>query len=157
MDEKKIRDDVVRFLKENSVIVVATSYKDNPKVSPVYFVSDDDLNFYFATKRKTEKYIDASLNSRVAFVVGVGPEHISVQGHGRIEMVVNEGERERIVGLLTGKQNLLGIIKRPIDELVGLRESYKVVFKIVPDEMYFMNLDSRKHSETISDELIKII
>jgi nitroimidazol reductase NimA-like FMN-containing flavoprotein (pyridoxamine 5'-phosphate oxidase superfamily) len=157
MDGNKVREDVIRFLKENSTAVVATSYKDDPKVSTVYFVSDDDLNFYFLTKRKTSKYLNASLNPKASFVVGTGPLHISVQSHGRIDIIVNDAEKERIVSLLVGKQNLLGVKLWPIDELQNYNDSNKVLFKIVPDELYYMNLDSEKHKDSISDEFIKVI
>lgn len=157
MDGNKLKEDVIRFLQESSTSALATSFKDDPKVSTVYFVSDDDLNFYFATKRKTSKYLNASLNPRASFVVGMGPDHISVQAHGRIDLIVNDEERERVLNLLVGKQNLLGVKVWPIDQMNNFKESYKVIFKIVPDELYFMNLDSEKHKESISDDFIKII
>jgi general stress protein 26 len=157
MDRKQQIDDVIRFLQENSTAVVATAYKNDPKVSTVYFVSDDDLNFYFATKRKTSKYINASLNPKASVVVGTGPEHISVQAHGEIELVVNEVEYERVINLLVGKQNLKGVKVWPIDELKNYRDSHKVIFKIIPDELFFMNLDAEKHKDSQSDKFIKII
>lgn len=157
MDGKKVREHVIRFLQENSTAVVATSFKDDPRVSTVYFVSDDDLNFYFATKRKTVKYLNASLNPKAAFVVGTGPEHISVQAHGRVDIVVNETEKSQILDLLVGKQHLLGVKIWPIDEMSKLENGEKVLFKIVPDELQFMNLDSYKYRESISDDFIKII
>ncbi len=157
MDEEKAREDVIRFLKENSTAVVATSYKDDPKVSTVYFVTDDDLNFYFVTKRKTSKYLNASLNPKASFVVGTGPEQISVQAHGRVDIIVNEVEKERIMNLLVGKQNLLRVKIWPIEELENYRDSGKVLFKIIPDELFYMNLDSEDYKESMSDEFIKII
>lgn len=157
MDEKKVREDVVRFLQENSTAALATSFKDDPKVSTVYFVSDDELNFYFVTKRKTSKYLNASLNPKASFVVGTGPEHISVQAHGRIEIIVNDAERERVINLLVGKQNLMGVRLWPIDEIDRYEGSHKVLFKIVPDEMFYMNLDDEKYKESMRDDFIKVI
>lgn len=157
MDQNKLKEDIIRFLQESSTAVVATSYKNEPKVSTIYFVSDEELNFYFATKRKTSKYINASLNPKAAIVVGTGPEHVSVQAHGRVELIVDEEERERILNLLVGKQNLKGVRIWPIDELKNFKESYKVIFKIIPDELFFMNIDSERHKESISDQFVKII
>lgn len=157
MDENKLREDVIRFLQENSTAALATSFKDDPRVSTVYFVSDDNLNFYFATKRKTSKYINASLNPNASIVVGTGPEHISVQAHGKVELIVDDVERERILNLLIGKQNIKGVRVWPIDEMKNFKQSYKVIFKVVPDELFYMNLDGSKHGETVSEEFIKII
>jgi len=157
MDNKDLKKDVLLFLQENSTAVVATAYKNRPRVSTVYFFVDEDFNFYFATKRKTSKYINLSLNPEVSFVVGTGPEHISVQAHGRAELIVNEEEREKLLRILVGKQNLKGVRLWPIDELEHLVDSYKVLFKVVPEEMFYFNIDSHKHENSISNESIKII
>lgn len=157
MDKEELKKDVLKFLQENSTAVVATSYKNHPRVSTVYFFVDYDFNFYFATKRKTSKYINISLNPEVSFVVGTGPEHISVQAHGTADLVVNEEERQKILDLLVGKQNLKNVKLWPIDELIHLKDSYKVLFKVVPEELFYMNMDSHKHKDSISNESIKII
>ncbi len=151
------KDDALKFLKEGSTAVVATSFQDKPRASTVYYFVDDEFNFYFATKRNTSKYINAEMNPRAAVVVGTGPEHISVQAYGQVELIVNEQERERVIGLLVGGQNLKGVTIWPIDELKNLRYGQKVIFKIIPEEMYYMNLDSSKHEETTSDDYMKII
>lgn len=156
-NQMKIRDDVYKFLQQNSTAVVATSYKNDPRASTVYFHVDDEFNFYFVTKRKTSKYINAEMNPNVAIVVGTGPEHISVQVHGKIELIVNDEEKDRILNLIVGKQKLMGVKLWPIDELKNLEESHKVVFKVVPDEMFFMNLDSSTYRDTINDVHMKII
>jgi uncharacterized pyridoxamine 5'-phosphate oxidase family protein len=157
MDKETIKKDVYKFLQENSTAVVATSFKDTPKAATVYFVVDEALNFYFITKRKTSKYLNAELNPNIAIVVGTGPEHITVQAGGRAELIVDSVEKERIMNLVVGKQRLMGVKLWPIDELKNLSESHKVVFKFITEELYYMNLDSKRHPETISDELIKII
>lgn len=157
MVKDEIKEDVLRFLKEKSTAVVATSWKNIPKVSTVYYFVDNEFNFYFATKRKTSKYLNAELNPFAAFVVGTGPETISVQANGRVDLIVNEAEREKILDLLIGKQKLMGIKIWPIDELKNFKDSYKVVYKISPTELYYMNINSEKHKETESDEIIKVI
>ncbi len=155
--QEKIREDAYNFLRENSTAVVATSFKGDPRASTVYYFVDKDFNFYFVTKRKTSKYLNAELNPKVAVAVGFGPEHISIQAHGKIELVVNDIEKQKLINLIVGKQNLMGVKLWPIDELRNLEESHKVVFKIVPDEMFFMNLDSDLYPDTISDVHMKII
>lgn len=157
IDQEKARGDVKSFLEDSSTAVVATAYKGDPRASTVYFYVDEEFNFYFVTKRKTSKYLNAELNPNVAIVVGTGPEHISISAHGKIELIVNEEEKQKVIKLIIEKQELKGVKLWPIDELRNLEGSHKVLFKIVPDEMYFMNLDSTKYSNTISDTHIKII
>jgi hypothetical protein len=73
------------------------------------------------------------------------------------DIVVNQEERERLLSLLVGKQNLKGVKLWPIDELKHLKDSYKVLFKVVPEELFYMNMDSAKHQGSISNQSIKII
>ncbi|MFZ2522181.1 MAG: pyridoxamine 5'-phosphate oxidase family protein [Minisyncoccia bacterium] len=157
LTEVKIREDAYNFLRENSTAVVATSFNGDPRASTVYYFVDEDFNFYFVTKRKTSKYLNAELNPKVALVVGFGPEHISVSAHGRVELIVNDIEKQKIISIIVGKQNLMGVRLWPIDELRNLEGSHKVVLKVVPDEMFFMNLDSDLYPETIGDTHMKII
>ena len=156
-NKDQIRLDALRFLQENSTAVIATSFKDDPKASTVYYHVDDDFNFYFVTKRNTSKYMNAEMNPKAAIVVGTGPEHISVQAHGRVELIVNDDEKNRIMNMLVGKQKLKGVRLWPIEELKNLKDGYKVLFKIIPNELLYMNLDSSKHPETITDDYMKVI
>ncbi len=157
MVDDKLKEDVLNFLRENSTAVLATAYQNRPRVSTIYYFVDDEFNFYFATKRKTSKYINISINPEVAFVVGTGPEHISVQAHGIADIVVKEEERERLLDLLVGKQNLKGVKLWPIDELKHLKDGYKVLFKVVPEELFYINIDSSKHQGSVLSESIRII
>ena len=154
---EQINDDVIKFLKESSTAVVATSFRNDVRASTVYFTVDHEFNFYFVTKRKTSKYLNAEMNPQGAIVVGTGPEHITVQAHGRIDLIVNEVEKQKIIDLLIGKQNLIGVKIWPIDEMKDMKYTQKVVFKITPDELYYMNIDSTRHPDTINDDYMKII
>lgn len=156
-NKEQIRLDALKFLQENSTAVIATSFKDDPRASTVYYSIDNDFNFYFITKRKTNKYFNAELNPKVALVVGFGPEHISVQAHGTVELIVDEEDRDRIANLIVGRQNLKGVTVWPIDEMENLKNGEKVIFKIIPDELVYMNIDGFSHSDTISNEYMKII
>ena len=157
VDKEQIKLDALKFLQEGSTAVVATSFKDDPKASTVYYSVDDEFNFYFITKRNTSKYLNAEMNPRAAIVVGTGPEHISIQAHGQIELIVDDVEKERVMQILISKQTFLGVRIWPIEELKNLKNGHKVLFKIVPDEMFYMNLDSEDHLETITDEHMRII
>src|SRR5919199_61544 len=61
-----------RFLKNHEVCRVATSQNDDPHITPVNFVFDDnDGFFYFATDYNTKKYRNLSKNKKSALVVDV--------------------------------------------------------------------------------------
>ncbi len=60
-----------RFLKNHEVCRVATSQNDEPHITPVNFVFDDDGFFYFATDYDTRKYRNLARNKKSALVVDV--------------------------------------------------------------------------------------
>jgi nitroimidazol reductase NimA-like FMN-containing flavoprotein (pyridoxamine 5'-phosphate oxidase superfamily) len=155
--KEQMRDDVFKFLQENSTAVIATSYKNDPRASTVYFVIDEEFNFYFITRRNTDKYLNSELNPKAAVVVGTGPAHISVQAHGEIELIVNDEEREKILKLIQAKQSLKNTGMWPIEHLEEFKGKENIIYKIIPDELFYMNLDSPKHPDTVTDEYMKII
>jgi nitroimidazol reductase NimA-like FMN-containing flavoprotein (pyridoxamine 5'-phosphate oxidase superfamily) len=136
---------------------VATSFNDDPRASTVYYYVDAHFNFYFVTKRNTSKYLNIEMNPRAAFVVGTGPEHISIQGHGTVELIIDEDEHEEMLehimdALLDKKVELW-----PIEELKKFRDRHEILFKIIPHRMFFMNLDSKAHAHTISEEYMQVV
>jgi nitroimidazol reductase NimA-like FMN-containing flavoprotein (pyridoxamine 5'-phosphate oxidase superfamily) len=45
--EKIARVDALKFLKQNHIAVLATSFEDQPQASMIYYAVDDDFNFIF--------------------------------------------------------------------------------------------------------------
>lgn len=61
-------DSQLRFLAGNYVARIATSSKDEPHVSPIYFAFDRDAIF-FVTERTTSKFKDIETNPKASIVV----------------------------------------------------------------------------------------
>jgi nitroimidazol reductase NimA-like FMN-containing flavoprotein (pyridoxamine 5'-phosphate oxidase superfamily) len=150
------KSDALKFLRENTTAVVATSFNDEPRASTVYYFMDDDFNFYFVTKRNTSKYIHAEANPRAAIVVGTGPEHITIQAFGKVELLVEDDQREKVLGHLMEIREREHITLWPIEELENFKDRNKVIFKISPAQVLFMNLDSKKYPDSISTEYAEI-
>jgi|SRR3989344_6766911 len=155
--KEQIKIDALKFLRENITAVVATSFNDEPRASTVYYFVDDDFIFYFITKRNTSKYLNIEMNPIAAFVVGTGPEHITVQAVGRAEIVVGDEDVERIAKELMEIRAREHIKMWPIEELYKFKDRNKVIFKMTPDKMFYMNIDSGAHPETVSDDYMQII
>lgn len=152
-----IKNDALTFLRENSTAVVATSFNDEPRASTVYYFVDDDFNFYFVTIRNTAKYMNIHLNPKAAIVVGTGPEHISVQAHGIAVPVLDETERKRILHEFSELRAHEHIKLWPIEEMHNFKDRNKEVFKVMPQALHYMNLDSVLHPQSLSDEFRQII
>ncbi|MES2437019.1 MAG: pyridoxamine 5'-phosphate oxidase family protein [Patescibacteria group bacterium] len=158
MDNKdQVKKDVQKFLSENVTAVIATSFNDEPRASTVYYYADEALDFYFVTKRNTGKYINIEMNPRAAVVVGTGPEHISVMANGEVNIVTDIEEQIRILGKMEELYKRENITNLPIEELQNFKDRNKVIFKITPKELIFMNLDSTSFPESHGDSFVQLI
>lgn len=151
-----LEQDALDFLRENYVAVVATCFEGEPHASAVYYDVDHDFNVYFISKRNTWKAISTILNARMAFVVGTGPEHINVQARGNVE-VLRDRARIGAINRMIVRFTTRRIENFPIQVMKNLRDEPNVVFKFTPDELTFMNLNSKKYPKSISAKYHKII
>lgn len=143
------RKDALAFLREQNTVVLATAFEGQPFASTVYYFVDDDFNFYFATRQNTAKHNNVVLNPNVAFVVGAGPEHISVQARG-IAAVLSGKERAKIRGELRRQKSRRGITSYPLKNMEPFARKDDVVVKIVPTELQFFNLDCARYLNSMS-------
>jgi len=81
-------DKVFAFLKHHPTGVLSTVSEDGtPWGSAIYFVVDDDFNFYFVTRVETTKYQNMSKNRLAALTIADGESQTTVQLTGRISKV----------------------------------------------------------------------
>jgi nitroimidazol reductase NimA-like FMN-containing flavoprotein (pyridoxamine 5'-phosphate oxidase superfamily) len=94
-----------RFLKDHEVCRVATSYNDNPHITPVNFVFDDGY-FYFATDYDTKKYRNLAKNKKAALVVDVyksSTNNRAVIIQGVVELVERGQEFQKLYDIFYEK------------------------------------------------------
>jgi uncharacterized pyridoxamine 5'-phosphate oxidase family protein len=151
-----VAHEALRFLRDNATAVVATVQDGKPYAATVYFFVDDDFNFYFLSKRNTSKYVNISFNSNVAIVVGTGPEHITVQARGQGDIVVDE-EQDAVYEKIKELRAREHVKSWPLEEIDKFKNRQFVAFKVVPTELFLMNLDDKKYPESVSDHYNQII
>lgn len=156
ISKEQARKDALHFLIENSTAVVATATGDQPSASTVYYFADKDFNIFFITKVNTSKYLNISGNAKVAVVVGTGPEHISVQASGLAEFVFDE-KRAEIIDEFVQLRTREFVKDWPIKDMDIFKDRSAVVFKVTPDRLTFLNLDSKKYPDSVSTEYMQII
>jgi general stress protein 26 len=156
LNQEQLQRDALKFLRENITAVIATSFNDEPRASTVYYFADSEFNFYFTTKRNTSKYMNIEMNPKVALVVGTGPEHITIQAHGVGEIITDDESRDMIIEKLLEIKEREQVNIWPIDVLNNLKDRNKVVFKIKPEQVFYMNLDSKLHPDSITEDLVQV-
>ena len=69
-DLPKIKNDLIKLLRAQSLAVLSTQQEGQPYASLVAFASNDDLTrLYFATTRSTRKFANIMKDSRVAMLI----------------------------------------------------------------------------------------
>lgn len=154
-------NDALRFLQKNNAAVIATAYKNIPYLATVHYAIDSKFNFYFITKRSTDKYLNLAINSNVALVVGTGPKHISVQARGHADILEGK-EKEAAIKKITAMIKEKKIKKWPIKDMKrfnpnGTILNTEIVVRITPQQLTFMNLDDKTYPKSLSNQYHTIL
>ena len=152
-DKEKVRQKALEFLKERTTMVVSTvSPSGEPQASTVYFMADDDFNIYFLTAKGSRKCENLKSNGKIAFVVGTGPEVVTIQGGGNAESL-DEKEAQIFYDAIE-KIGFESPWQWPVTLLA--KEGF-CTFKIKPTWMVWLNLHKDQYPDIASEEFYKII
>ncbi len=147
----------VEFLNNHQVGTVSTAdLGGQPFSSAVYYAVKDDLTVYFLTSHSTHKHQNIAKNNRVAFTVGFGPEYIAVELRGRAVAV--EGlELDVAAAMMIKVQLQVPMVRWPVERIEALKKGGLVMYKIIPEQATFLNLNSDEHVESLADYIYQII
>ncbi len=68
--QEVLKQRLKELFQSQSLAVLSTHNKGRPYANLIAFAADDDLKYiYFATTRSTRKFVNISLDSRVAFLI----------------------------------------------------------------------------------------
>lgn len=148
-----VRYEALKFLKNHATMVLASISENlDPEAATLYFVSDDDFNLYFMTSLESKKCQNLRINGKVAFVIGSGPEVITLQGGGTAKELPRR-EAETFYELI--KQTALASANQwPLLQLA--KEGY-ATFKITPSWLTYLNFEKEKYPDIASDSFYSII
>lgn len=90
------RQKTTKFLTENFVMNLATTFEDEPSVAPVIYVIDGELNFYFVTSRMSRKSQQLIQNPNCSLTVWQFLE-MSVQANGIASLVEDDAKKEWVI------------------------------------------------------------
>jgi nitroimidazol reductase NimA-like FMN-containing flavoprotein (pyridoxamine 5'-phosphate oxidase superfamily) len=157
-DFKEAKTEALKFLRtDNSVGMVATiDSNGQPFLSPVYYAMGSEFDLFFVTAVTTHKARNISINDKVAFSVGSGPEYISVMIRGRAS-VAKSDEADRAFTILKEKitENKKG--DSPLEKMEDLKEQNLIVYKITPERVTFLNINSSQEPKSAGDHLYHLM
>ena len=104
------------------------------------------------TGRETRKFKNLQQTGRISFVVGTGPELITIQGNGRTELLKHPASDELIMKL----EENLSLKESQYWPFFKLPEGVVAVFKIHPESMHMVALEANR-PETYREDFITIV
>ncbi len=141
------------FIKKHPMGVLSTVANDKPWGAAIYYVADDDFNFFFVTRAKTEKFKNIDHNPFVSLTIADPETQTTVQASGAISKVPSKD----IIDIVFKK--LASI--RPKDDINWLPPVIKVhqgdwmILKLTPNYAQFAEYQELKSD--INDSYIKQI
>ncbi len=144
-----VRKSALKFLRAQSVIVISTVSPDGePQSATVNFITDEDFNIYFATRKSSRKFKNITSNPKVSVVAGFDVERPStLQVQGAAE-VVTENKISKLIelgeGMLAHEHNWW-----PLLRVTGLDFA---IIKITPDWARWLRFDVDPKSGKYNEE-----
>lgn len=152
-DENLVRREALEFLKSHDTMVISTvSPSNDPQAAVIYYVVDEKFNFYFMTSLGSRKCENLRANGKIAFVIGAGPEIVTMQGGGTAEPL-DEQEAQVFYKLIERIA-----LKSPWQwPLILLSKKGFCTFRLKPTWMSWFNLDKDAYPDIVTDGFYKII
>lgn len=159
MTKEQIKKTVFEFLKDNKTAVIATATRQgDPQASTVFYAIDDDFTFNFIADNKSRKFKNLKDNPHIAIVVGAGPDVMTIQCGGHVEIIdysKDFNRAEKIIRKVLDNSKLhneppaLPVLMNPNVELG--------IFIVKPTWMVMLNLEIKKDGEYYPHEYIKVL
>ncbi|MBI4087054.1 pyridoxamine 5'-phosphate oxidase family protein [Candidatus Kaiserbacteria bacterium] len=154
--KEAVRKHALEFLKGNHTMVVSTvSPSGEPHAATMYYIADDDFNIYFMTASKSRKAVNLRANDHIAFVVGTGPEVVTIQGSGTA-MPLDEHEALVFYGLFERIAPESSPRQWPLLRLAKEGDGFST-FRITPASMVLLTVDKEKYPDIAHDEFHIVI
>ncbi len=129
-----LRKLIENYLKEATLMQLATAINNQPWICSVWFVSDSDLNLYWfsSTKRRHSDEIIKNQKVAAAIVLPHTPDDVprGLQVQGVAELLTDKKDIEKVISLYESKI----FPKEKIIELMNLKEHPHLFYKMKPTQ-----------------------
>ncbi len=143
MNQNITKDYVYSFLNLSHLAVIGTTSPNNiPHLTTMFYVVDQELNFYFITRSETQKAKNIAIKPYAAIVVSDMNNYITVEAHGRVLAVDDVGKIKSTVEMFNQLYKQEGLIEKdklfnwppPIEKI----ESGEItIFMLKPEHLQY--------------------
>jgi len=134
--QKYIKSDIKKFLERISVMSIALCLKKRPISSVVLFTVDNDLSFYFITKKNTYKAKAIDENPQMSLCVWKQNDKL-IQASGNIIELAGDDDFDKYYKRLQTINKELGNIYWPY---LATKGSEAIVYKLLTKWLRVMDL-----------------
>lgn len=155
---KEAQREALEFLRNHSNVgmLATVDAEGQPYVSPVYFVLGTDFEVFFLTTQNTNKAKNIASNGKVAFSVGEGPEYIAVMIRGKA-VLTDSAEQNQILPTISEHMEKNKGFSWPVRTLEELKDQNLALYKIVPEKVTFLNINSSQEPKSATDHLYHLM
>ena len=141
------KDDVHHFIRQNKLAILSTVDEQGfPHAAPIYYVTDEVLNFYFMTATQTAKHTNLLNQSRVSITIVNENENETLQIKG--EASECPAKITDVLQMLAEKLNQGDAFPDTIP-FMSFKKNEKMAIQIVPSEIKMRRYEG-SHREEIS-------
>jgi uncharacterized protein YhbP (UPF0306 family) len=156
MTQSTLHHQVLDFLKQHPMGVLSSVTPDgSPWGSAIYYVADDEFNFYFVTRMETFKYQNLDKTPLAALTVADSDSQTTVQASGKISQLPVKEYADIVFGKLAKI--------RPDDNyswsppLAKLQKGNYMPLRLTPTKLQYANYGDKDLEHDIHAEYIKQI
>jgi len=103
MEKDALRERAYEFINNNHVGVLATADQNGrPHAATIYIVADRLLNFYFVTRKETQKARNLAVNPYASIALFDAMSQTTLQADGVVSMIEDLAEGDRIFAEIQG-------------------------------------------------------
>ena len=158
MSNSEIKEKALAYLRGEKTAVVATvSPKGEPEAATLYYAIDDDFTFNFVTRDTSRKFQNLKNDSRMAVVVGTGPDLITIHCGGEAERIDYESDTARAEEVIRKVFANTGLRKSKDFPIMVFPKSQFGIFRVKPKWMVWLNLEAEKYPEAYASDYQVVI
>ena len=143
MFTKISKEDILLFLRSVAIMSIAAVDEDKPISSVVVFVVDNDLSFYFFTKKETYKAKALLKNPKISLSVWEN-NRMLVQASGNTREVESGSEFNEVLGRIKKAPEHLKNFWWPI---LSINKGEFIVFKVSTEWLRVLDLTGKNIKE----------
>lgn len=149
MSETVSKEDARLFLQEHPLGVLATTSSEaQPYASPILFIVDSNLNFYFATKSNTKKITNILQNKEVSLAVVDGPKRQVMQVQGEARILTNDEQVAAIEKISKSNAETKDFWPPPVTQLEG---GELFIVKVIPTWIRLGDFTTTTHKQIFKE------